>query len=52
MRTEQDGDGSHHTAAQGENHTAGYVGAVWGFNVDVEVECIEHPGCTEKRGQH
>lgn len=50
-RTEQDGDGCHHTAAEGENDAAGYVGAVGGFNGDVEIECIEDPGGTQERGQ-
>lgn len=50
-RTEQDGDGCHHTAAEGEDDTAGHVGAVGGFNGDIEIECIQDPGRTEKRGQ-
>lgn len=39
-RTEQDGDGCHHAAAQDENDAAGCVWAVGGFNWDVEIECI------------
>lgn len=50
-RTEQDWDGCHHTEAKGENDAAGSVGAVGGFNGDIEIECIEDPGCTQKRGQ-
>lgn len=50
-RTEQDGDGCHHAAAEGENDAAGSVGAVGGFNGDVEIECIEDPGCTQERGK-
>lgn len=50
-RTKQDGDGCHHTAAEGENDAAGCVGAVGGFNGDMEIECIQDPGCTEKGGE-
>lgn len=50
-RTEQDGDGCHHAAAEGENNAAGCVRAVWGFNGDIEIECIEDPDCTQQRGQ-
>lgn len=50
-RTEKDGDGCHHTAAEGENNTASNIGAVGGFNGDIEIECIEDPGCAQKRGQ-
>lgn len=50
--TEQDGDSGHHTAAQGENDAAGYVREVRGFDGHVEIECIEDPGRTQKRGQH
>ena len=51
-RTEQDGDGRHHAAAEGENDAAACVGAVGGSYGDIEIECIEDPGCTQKRGQH
>lgn len=51
QRTEQDGDGCHHAAAEGEKDAAGYVGAVWGSDGDIEIECIEDPGRTQKRGQ-
>lgn len=50
-RTEQDGDSGHHAAAQGENDAAGYVRVVRGFNGHIEIECIEDPGCAQKRGQ-
>lgn len=51
MRTEQDRDGRHHTAAEGEDDAAGYVRAVGGSDGDTEIECIEDPGSTQKRSQ-
>lgn len=51
FRTNQDGEGCHNTAAEGENDATRYVGAVGRFNGNVEIECIEDPSRTQKRGQ-
>lgn len=51
-RTQQDGHGGHHAAAQREHDAAGRVGAVGRLDGDEEIECIQDPGRTQQRGQH
>lgn len=51
VRTEQDGDRSHHTAAEGEDDATGCVGTVGRSDGDVEIECVEDPSSTQKRSQ-
>lgn len=50
-RTEQDGDWSHHTAAEGEDDATGCVGTVGRSDGDVEIECVEDPSSAQKRSQ-
>lgn len=50
-RTQQDWQGCHHAAAEGEHHAPGRVGAVWWFDGDVEIESIEYGSSAEQRGQ-
>lgn len=50
--TEQDGDRSHHAAAEGEGDATGRVGTVGRFDGDVEIERVEDPSSTQKRRQH
>lgn len=49
--TKQNGEWSHHTAAQGEDDPALSAGAFRDSDGDVDVEHIENPGRTKKRGQ-
>lgn len=51
VRTEQDGDRSHNTAAEGEDDATGCVGTVGRSDGDVEIECVEDPSSTQKRSQ-
>lgn len=50
-RTEQEWDGCHHAAAEGEHDASGRVGAVGWFDGDVEIESVEYGSSTKQRGQ-